>query len=196
MRVVSTHLRMTENFTSDEYFSVIIQWLKDTYQCRDVGEFFEQSDGKGSTRVIAGYYTLETLSADKDGAHYQLTKLSQISRRQNWETEIILKSSGSGKDLYINIECVGDATQFYGIPNARSEVIRAFVQSGKVLPGGPPIQSTPVEATYQNQHIIAEAINGKSSHLHHLVFITKIWNTQGHEIVPDDLASAAYPCRD
>ena len=92
MRVVSTHLRMTENFTSDEYFSVIIQWLKDTYQCRDVGELFEQSDRKESTRVIAGYYTLETLSADKDGAHYQLTKLSQISRRQNWETEIILKA--------------------------------------------------------------------------------------------------------
>ena len=188
MRVVSTHLRMTENFTSDEYFSVIIQWLKDTYQCRDVGELFEQSDRKESTRVIAGYYTLETLSADKDGAHYQLTKLSQISRRQNWETEIILKSSGSGKDLYINIECVGDATQFYGIPNARSEVIRAFVQSGKVLPDGLPIQSTPIEATYQNQHIIADAINGKSSLLHPLVFITKIRNTQGYEIVPDDLA--------
>ena len=93
MRVVSTQLRMTENFTSDEYFSVIIKWLKDSSPCRGVGELFEQSDSKESTRVVAGYCTLETVTADKDGAHYHLAKLSHIFHEQTWETGIILKSA-------------------------------------------------------------------------------------------------------
>ena len=188
MRVVSTQLRMTENFTSDEYFSVIIKWLKDSSPCRGVGELFEQSDSKESTRVVAGYCTLETVTADKDGAHYHLAKLSHIFHEQTWETEIILKSAENVKDIFIHVDCLGDATRFDAIPNIRSEVIRAFVQSGKVRPDELPIQSTPIEATYQNQHIIADAINGNSRLLHPLVFVTKIRNTRGYEVSPDDLA--------
>ena len=188
MRVVSTQLRMTGNFTSEDYFSVIIKWLKNSSPCRGVGELFEQSDSKESTRLVAGYCTLETVTADKDGAHYNLAKLSHIFRDQTWETEIILKSSESGNDLFIHVDCLGDATRFDAIPNIRSEVIRAFVQSGKVLPDELPIQSTPIAATYQNQSILADAINGKSRLLHPIVFVTKIRNTQGYEVTPESLA--------
>ena len=188
MRVVSTQLRMTGNFTSEDYFSVIIKWLKNSSPCRGVGELFEQSDSKESTRLVAGYCTLETVTADKDGAHYNLAKLSHIFRDQTWETEIILKSSESGKDLFIHVDCLGDATRFDAIPNIRSEVIRAFVQSGKVLPDELPIQNTPIAATYQNQSILADAINGKSRLLHPIVFVTKIRNTQGYEVTPESLA--------
>lgn len=182
MRILSTQLNMTVMFTLDDFFEIIIKWLKEESPSQKVGELLEEVEDKTSVRLVEGYCTIETVSAEKNNVKYNLVRLSHIYHDQTWNTEVILQTKESQKVVYVHVECQGNASRFDDVPAYRSRIIRRFVESGYIRQERLPIQCKPIEASNDIQDILVSAINGEYSLPYPLVYVTKLRNTMGYEV--------------
>lgn len=188
MRILSTKLHMTAMFTVVDFFGIIIKWLKEDSPSKKVGELLEKVKDKTSVRLVEGYCTIETVSAEKNNAKYNLVRLSHIYHDQMWNTEVILQTKESQKVVYVHVECQGDASRFDDVPAYRSRIIRRFVESGFIKHERLPIQCKPIEASYDIQDILVSAFNGEHTLPYPLVYVTKLRNTMGYAVNPEVLS--------
>ena len=188
MRILSTQLNMTVMFTVVDFFGIIIKWLKEESPSQKVGALLEEVEDKTSVRLVEGYCTIETVSAEKNNAKYNLVRLSHIYHDQTWNTEIILQTKELQKVVYIHVECQGDASRFDDVPAYRSRIIRRFVESSFIKQERLLIQCKPIEASYDIQDMLVSAINGEHSLPYPLVYVTKLRNTMGYEVNPEVLS--------
>lgn len=188
MRIVSTQLQMNDDYTVEQFFSTAIGWLKGNNPSKGVGERLEQNSDKTNVREVDAYCLLETISAEKDNAQYQMVRLAQIFHEQLWTTEVILENRSGQKYVFIHVDCQGDITRFNNVPEQRSASIRAFVNGGYLKQEPLPLMCCPIEATDRITPLLVGAIKGDYDLLYPLVYVSKIRNTAGYEVDPDRLA--------
>lgn len=188
MRVVSTKLKMLDTFSENEYFSVIEKWLSAAGPCKAVAEQLKGCEDKKSVHLEADYCTADTSRIEKDGKVYTLFKIAQVFHEQTWTTEIILECSPGGKVVYFHIDCSRDATRFDEAPEMRTDVIRAFVNSGHLKQPTVPITSKPLEPTYELLDWVAGAIKEEYKDELPLVLATTYFDSRATEIEEYTLA--------
>ena len=136
----------------------------------------------------AGYCTVETFTAQRCNDEYLLFKLTHLFYKQTWETEIISHSQERSKEIIIHINCSGDTTPFDDAPVIRTEIIRCFVNSGKLKPTYLSATDEPVYLTGDKVDWLAGVVNGYYEYELPLIFVSKIFNSSGYEIDIDSLA--------
>lgn len=99
-------------------------------------------------------------------------------------------------NIYIHVECQGDASRFNDVPAYRTRIIKRFVESEYIKQSRLTIQCKSIEATYDIQDALVSVINGEHSLPYPLVYMTKLRNTMGYEVNPeilsDQLGGLAY----
>ena len=175
-------------FCKHDFYAIISGWLKGNTLYRTVGELFLLSDNKDETKVEAGYCTVETFTAQRCNDEYLLFKLTHLFYKQTWETEIISHSQERSKEIIIHINCSGDTTPFDDAPVIRTEIIRCFVNSGKLKPTYLSATDEPVYLTGDKVDWLAGVVNGYYEYELPLIFVSKIFNSSGYEIDIDSLA--------
>ena len=188
MKILSAKLKLNENIDKDRFYEILIKWLKDGLPSKTVGERFECAEDKDSVNIKDEYCTVETFTTSDESADYVLFNFSHVFYEQTWVTEVILKTSGTEKSVYIHVRCSGDITSFEKVPIIRSEIIRTFIKSGYVARDKLPTQAEPIDATEELKDIIIDAVNGKYENELPLIFVTKIFDSAGYEIDTDNLA--------
>ena len=188
MRIQSTRLPMRDDCTVDEFYKVIVQWLKSCPQTNEIGIDFERSEKKCPLHIADLYCTVDTMESKRGEIEYDLFKLRHEFYGQTWETEAIFENRNGEKSVIIHIECFGDTTSIDNIPPMRRALIAAFVESGCLKQTEIPITSRPIEATDQNRDWLVRAINGKLDAPLPVVFATKCFNSAGYEIDVEDVA--------
>lgn len=132
MKILSAKLKLNKNIDKDRFYEILIKWLKDGLPSKTVGERFECAENKDLVKIKDEYCTVETFTTSDKGADYVLFNFSHVFYEQTWVTEVILKTSGTEKLVFIHIRCSGDITSFEKVPIVRCEIIRAFIKSGKI----------------------------------------------------------------
>lgn len=188
MKILSAKLKLNENIYKDRFYEILIKWLKDSLPSKTVGERFECAENKDSVKIQDEYCSIETFTIDDDGNNYVLFNFSHVFYEQTWVTEIILKTNGADKSVYIHVRCSGDINSFEKVPLVRSEIIRAFIKSGYVARDKLPVQAEPIDATDELKDVIVDAVNGKYEGKLPMIFVTKIFDSAGYEIDTDNLA--------
>lgn len=196
MRVVSTKLRMVDTFSESDYFNIIKKWLTEAGPCKAVAEQLEACAEKIGVHLVADYCTADTSHIEKDGKVYTLFKIAQVFHEQTWTTETILECSPGGKVVYFHIDCSRDATRFDEAPEMRTDVIRAFVNSGLLKQPQVPITSKPIEPTNELLDWIAGAVKEEYQDELPLVLATTYFGSRATEIeeyaLSKKLAGFAY----
>ena len=187
MRVLSAKLELVPDFEREDLYAIITEWLKGNYPTQELGERLETTEKTDRLKLEAGYCTIETFSAVRENIDHHLIKLTHIFYAQTWETEIIFLSGGQGKTLVIHIDCSGEPNIVDETPMARSEVIRCFVNSGRIRSGKLPVVDNPLFLSGELVDWLAGVINGSSLDMP-LVFVTKIFNSAGYEVDIDRMA--------
>lgn len=183
MKVLSARLAMKDGYSPKQFRHTITEWLKAGPPSKEVGERYEAEEISAKpTTLKAGYCTLESFILTRPDAIYETCRLTHIYREQTWVTEVILKETESESKVYININCLGDTTEFNEIPTVRTEIIRAFVKSGWLKEDILPISADPVMLTGKEVNIVVNAINGSYRGSLPLVFVSKFFDTAGHEV--------------
>lgn len=183
MKVLSARLAMKDGYSPKQFRHTITEWLKAGPPSKEVGERYETEEISAKpTTLKAGYCTLESFILTRPDAIYETCRLTHIYREQTWVTEVILKETESESKVYININCLGDTTEFNEIPTVRTEIIRAFVKSGWLKEDILPISADPVMLTGKEVNIVVNAINGSYRGSLPLVFVSKFFDTAGHEV--------------
>lgn len=188
MRVLSTKLELVPEFSKEDFYAIISGWLKENTLYRAVGELFLLSDSRETTKAEAGYCTIETFTAQHDNDEYLLFKLTHLFYAQKWETEIIFHNKEKCNDIIIHINCSGDTTPFDDAPVIRTEIIRCFVNSGKLKPTYLSATDEPVYLTGDKVDWLAGVMNGNYEYELPLIFVSKIFNSSGYEIDIDSVA--------
>jgi len=188
MRVLSTKLPMVGSFTEKEMFSIIIEWLKKEGCCATIGEKFEQSEKKNDVCLQDGYYTLNTLVTEKESARFYLFKLEHVFYEQTWKTEIILKIENEKKEVYFHIDCSRDITRFDDVPEIRTDVIRAFVNSVYVKQPRVAITSEPIDVTEELEDWLVAIVKGEYDCEIPLVLATPYFDCMGCAIDEFEIA--------
>lgn len=184
MKVLSARLAMKDGYSPEQFRHTIVEWLKAGPPSKEVGERYETEEIMTKPTVLkAGYCTLETFILKRSDATYEACKLTHIYREQTWVTEVILKATPQSESkVYINIDCLGDTTGFDEIPTVRTEVIRAFVKEGLLKEDVLPISAEPVMLTGKEVDVVVDAINGSYRGSLPLVFVSKFFDSAGHEV--------------
>lgn len=188
MRVLSTKLELVSEFSKDDFYAIISGWLKGNKLYRTAGDLFLLADNMDEVKVEAGYCTIETFTAQRYDDEYLLFKLSHLFYTQTWETEIILHSQETSKEIIIHINCSGDTTPFDDAPVIRTEIIRCFVNSGKLRPTYLFATDEPVYLTGDKVNWLAGVMNGNYEYELPLIFASKIFNSSGYELDIDSVA--------
>lgn len=188
MKKLSTWLAMKEGYPIEQFHETIIEWLKAGPPSKEVGERFKTHDISKPTVERAGYCTLEFFPLTKESTAYYACKLTHIYREQTWVTEIILEAMSDKQKVYINVECQGDTTRFNEIPTVRTDVIRAFIQSGWVKETILPITAEPIMLTGKWVDVLANAINGNYKGSLPIVYISKLFDRAGYIVDAERLA--------
>lgn len=188
MRVLSTKLELVSEFSKDDFYAIISGWLKGNKLYRTAGDLFLLADNMDEVKVEAGYCTIETFTAQRYDDEYLLFKLSHLFYTQTWETEIILHSQETSKEIIIHINCSGDTTPFDDAPVIRTEIIRCFVNSGKLRPTYLSATDEPVYLTGDKVDWLAGVMNGNYEYELPLIFASKIFNSSGYELDIDSVA--------
>ena len=63
MRVLSTKLSMVDNFSSEIFYKIIVQWLQNAGPCRSIGDAFACCSGKEKVHLQGHYCTADTFTA-------------------------------------------------------------------------------------------------------------------------------------
>ncbi len=183
MKVLSARLAMKDGYAPEQFRHTIAEWLKAGPPSKEVGERYETEEiSANPTTLKAGYCTLETFILTRPDAVYEACRLTHIYREQTWVTEVILKETEPDCKVYININCLGDTTGFNEIPTVRTEVIRAFVKEGLLKEDVLPISAEPVMLTGKEVDVVIDAINGSYRGSLPLVFVSKFFDSAGHEV--------------
>ena len=188
MRLLSTRLPIRNDVTKEEIYQTIIKWLKSEKPSMAVGEKFELSADKTSVRIVDGYCTVENIETEKESKRYIVFRLSHIYHEQTWNTDIIAEDIGTSKSIIIHVNCSGDTTLFDKVPLLRTEIIRTFIHAGLIKQGNLPIQTTPIYSDYGILDTLAGVINGTSTLPLPMVYVSKIFNSAGHEVNIENLA--------
>lgn len=196
MRILSTKLNLIESLTGDQFYGVIVRWLKAAGPCKPAGEAFENCEDKSKVHLTADYCTVDTLSIEKDDCAYRLFKLIHVFHEQTWTTEVILKTAAGAKTVYFHIDCSRDATRFDDTPEIRSDVIRQFINSGFVKQSAIPVTGQPLELTPEVIDLVVSGIREEYTAELPLVLITAYFGTLagevGEETIARKLAGMAY----
>lgn len=183
MKVLSARLVMKDGYSPEQFRHTITEWLKAGPPSKEVGERYETEEISAKpTTLKAGYCTLESFILSRLDAVYEACRLTHIYREQTWVTEVILKETELDSKVYININCLGDTTGFNEIPTVRTEVIRAFVKEGLLKEDVLPISAEPVMLTGKEVDVVVDAINGSYRGSLPLVFVSKFFDSAGHEV--------------
>ena len=184
MKVLSTRLAMRDGYLPEQFRRTIIEWLKAGPPSKEVGERYETEEITTKPTILkAGYCTLETFILKRPDATYEACKLTHIYREQTWVTEAILKTTPhSESKVYINIDCLGDTTGFDEIPTVRTEIIRAFVKDAWLKEDILPISDEPIMLTGAEVNVVVDAINGSYRGSLPLIFVSKYFDSAGHEV--------------
>lgn len=182
MKVLSTRLAMRDGYTPDQFRHTVAEWLKSGPPSKDAGERYESvASATKQIKIKEGYCTLETFELKRNEELFDVCRLTHIYRDQTWVTDIILRTGQSDIRVYINIECLGNTARFNEIPTVRTQVIRAFVQSGWLKEDKLPITAQPIMLTRELVDTVADAINGQYKGLLPLVFVSKYFDSAGYE---------------
>lgn len=196
MRVLSTKLNLIDSLTDEQFYGIIIKWLKAAGPCKSAGDTFENSEDKANTHFQVDYCTVDTLSIEKDDCAYRLFRLIHVFHEQAWTTEVILKTTVEDKIVYFHIDCSRDASRFDEIPEIRSDIIRAFIKSGFIRQSSVPVTMRPLETTPEILDLVASAIREEYNCEMPLVLITTYFGTMageiGEETIARKLAGMAY----
>ncbi|MDE5563126.1 MAG: hypothetical protein K2J01_06240 [Clostridiales bacterium] len=188
IRILSTKLPLKFEVGQEQINETIIKWLKGGGSNAALSEKFERCDAKAETHIVDGFYTIDTISGKRKDVEYFAFKLSHIYYSQAWETEIIYEESASAKSATIHINCSGDITLFDKVPKERSEIIRAFIQDGRVKSDVLPIQSTPISADFGKLDLFEKIVNGKHKLPLPMIFVSRIFDSSGYELNVESLA--------
>ncbi len=184
MKVLSTRLAMRDGYLPEQFRHTIVEWLKAGPPSKEVGERYEIEEITTKPTILkAGFCTLETFILKRPDATYEACKLTHIYREQTWVAEAILKTTPQSESkVYINIDCLGDTTGFDEIPTVRTEIIRAFVKDGWLREDILPISAEPIMLTGAEVNVVVDAINGSYRGSLPLVFVSKYFDSAGHEV--------------
>lgn len=188
MRVLSAKLNMQEPFKQDEFYSIIIKWLKNAGPCKDIGEKLELSSQKANFHIQTEYCKADNYVFEKTDITHTVFKIEQIFHEQTWYTEVILQDTRNLKTVYFHINCSRDSTRFDEVPEMRTAVINYFVESGFVKYSGIPIKTTPVEMSEGLIEWMANAYQEKYMDDIPLVLVTTYFGSMACEI--DEIAVA------
>lgn len=188
MRVLSTKLPMNDTFTEKDLYGVIIEWLKNSGPCKPIGEALELCERKTNAHLEDTYCTIDSFVSKQNNELYYLFKLEHIFHEQTWTTEIILKVEETKRDLFFHIDCTRDATRFDDAPAIRTDVIRAFMNSGFVKQPKVPIVSTPIEMTGELEDWLAAAVREEYDEEIPLVLATRFFDCMGCAVDEYNLA--------
>ena len=188
MRVLSTKLSMVDNFSSELFYRIIVQWLQNAGPCRPIGDAFARCSSKEKVHLQEHYCTADTFTARRGDNCFYLFKLEHVFHEQTWTTEVIFQEALASKTVFFHIDCSRDATRFDEAPDIRTDVIRAFVKSGSVKQVAIPITSEPIEVTQELEQCIISAVKGHYTEEMPMVFITPFFGTMGTAVSEDALA--------
>ncbi len=188
MRVLSTKLNLIESVTDSQFYETIIKWLKSAGPYKKVGEMFESCEDKNNVHFVADYCMLDTLNIENEAGIYNVVKLENIFHSQTWTTEIILAVTANEKVVYFHIDCSRDVTRFDEVPAMRSDVIRAFVNSGYIRQPVIPIIENPLDLNVDVMNLIVSGIQEKYTAEIPLILITSYFDSFAGEIDEEILA--------
>ena len=188
MRILSTKLPLKPEVGKEQIYETIVKWLKGGGPCKTMGEKFELCDNKGEAHIVDGFYTIDTLSGERNGVEHFAFRLSHIYYSQTWETEILYEESASANSVTIHANCSGDITLFDKVPKGRSEIIRAFIEDGRVKSDGLPIQATPISADFDKIDLFEKIVNGNYRLPLPMIFVSRIFDSSGYELNVEALA--------
>ena len=116
-----------------------------------------------------------------------MLKLGQDFHNQNWTTEIIYAETDS-KIVYFHMDCSGDVSLFDETPKMRTEVIRDFINSGKLVQSAMKIGAYPIELNDDTVNMVAEYIAGKVDNEIPIVFASQYFDSSAYPISLEPLA--------
>ena len=187
MRVLSTKLKMEECFNEQDFIDIVIKWLKKAGPYKSIGEQFELTEKKYGQKLNAEYCDLQTQKIIRDKTTYYMLKLGQDFHNQNWTTEIIYAETDS-KIVYFHMDCSGDVSLFDETPKMRTEVIRDFINSGKLVQSAMKIGAYPIELNDDTVNMVAEYIAGKVDNEIPIVFASQYFDSSAYPISLEPLA--------
>lgn len=188
MKILSTKLSLKDDVTKEQVYATITKWLKDYKPTFAIGEQFEQCENKLEMRIAEKHCTIETLTGEKEGMTYFAFRLVHRFYSQEWDTEIILEETLGDKAVTIHIGCSGDTTLFKKVPVVRTDVIRSFINDGRIKDGKLPIQDKPISANYGLLEYFTKVMTNGYDQSLPMVYISKIFNRSGYEADTEKLA--------
>ena len=187
MRILSSKLIMTSSFTHEDFYRIIVKWLKESGPCKPVGEMLESVEDPSNANIEAKFCKVDTFTTERGASVYWLFNLTHEFHEQTWDTEVIYEC-GEQKTVYFHIDCSRDVTKFSETPEIRSEVIRTFLRSGYVDTTVVPLSETPYKCEGEAETLLIQAIRGDLESDLPVVMISNYFNSMGGDVDEDTLA--------
>ncbi|MCD7724574.1 MAG: hypothetical protein LUI12_03330 [Clostridiales bacterium] len=188
MKCFSVKLDMSETFDEECFYNIIVSWLKDSGPCANIGSLLERTENKSSTTINGDHCSIESFVFSEQDTTYSLCRFTHLYYSQLWTTDIILSKNDKNNIVYLHVDCSGDVTRFEKIPEIRNKVVLHFVNSGKLKEKELPITDKPLEWNDKCKKIVVSAINGEYAGEMPVIFLSRIFNSAGYIVDPEDIA--------
>ena len=65
MRILSSKLIMTSSFTHEDFYRIIVKWLKESGPCKPVGEMLESVEDPSNANIEAKFCKVDTFTTER-----------------------------------------------------------------------------------------------------------------------------------